>query len=172
MAAGVCYGSTDVDLAGDPGPCAQRLNSFLPAQLRVISSPARRCLQLAQRLNASPRIDERLREIHFGEWEMRRYDEIPRTSLDAWAADPLAFRPPCGETAGEMQTRVRAALVEHLADAGEALAIVAHGGPLRAIAGELLGHGPADWFSMPFAFGRCTRIDWSGGRATLVWQNR
>jgi alpha-ribazole phosphatase len=123
-------------------------------------------------LHVAPRIEPRLREIDFGAWEMLAYDHLPRESIDAWAADPLEFRPPQGETASEMRSRVRSATEDILARGHEAVVVVAHGGPLRAMAGVLLGLASRDWLNMRFDFGSSTRIDIASSAATLVWSNR
>lgn len=123
-------------------------------------------------LHDKPRIEPRLSEIHFGAWEMQAYDRLPRKAIDAWAADPLAFRPPQGETANELLSRVRAATEEILAQKPDGVAVVAHGGSLRAMAGVLLGLPAHEWLGMHFDFGSTTRIDVEESSATLVWRNR
>ncbi|MBL8492720.1 MAG: histidine phosphatase family protein [Rhodocyclaceae bacterium] len=171
-APGVCYGSTDLALAEDPAGCARRIGALLPPDPLVISSPASRCLQLARMLHSRPRIEPRLREIHFGDWEMQAYGRLAREAIDAWATDPLEFRPPQGETASEMLLRVRAATEEILELEYTTIAIVAHGGPLRAMAGVLLGLATQDWLNLRFDFGRITCIDVTTSAARLVGSNR
>ena len=72
-----------------PQPVAARLKPFLPEGTTVFSSPLLRARQLAEALDPEARIDERLSEIDFGEWEGQPWDAIERDALDAWAADIL-----------------------------------------------------------------------------------
>lgn len=167
-----CYGATDLALAQDPRDAADRLRALLPVHYALASSPLSRCLQLAQMLGPPPQVDARLSEIDFGDWEMKAFDSLPRAAIDAWAADPFGFRPPGGETAGEMMRRVLGALTALRQRETEALVIVGHGGPLRAIAGHLTGLPRDAWLGLSFDFARATRIDIAGETATIAWSNR
>lgn len=137
-----------------------------------MSSPATRCLQLAQRLGPNPQVDARLSELDFGEWEMQAFDSIPRSAIDEWAADPFGFRPPGGETADEMSGRVMDAVHDLRLREHAALVIVAHGGPLRVIAGNVAGLPRSEWLAIPFDYARATRIDILEGSASIVWSDR
>ncbi|MEC5384528.1 alpha-ribazole phosphatase family protein [Uliginosibacterium sp. H3] len=161
--AGVCYGRSDVALSGPVMPYASWLAAVLPQQLPVFASPLSRCLLLAQALATSPVIDPRLAEMDFGEWEMRRFDDIPRQQLDAWGADPLGFRAPGGESGNEVFARVLAALRDIL-DGGRDAIIVSHGGPLRAIRGSLLGLPREAWLGQVLAQGSLSVLREEGGR--------
>ncbi len=138
MEAGTCYGRSEVPLA--PGwrawlpKLAERLASL--AAVTVWSSPSVRCAApaeaLAARLGLPTRCDARLLELDFGRWEGCRWDQLCRTELDRWAADPRAFAAPGGETGDALIARSRsfAGMLLHRA---EACIVVAHGGPLRLL---------------------------------------
>jgi len=171
IAPGLCYGASDVGLAEPVAPVAARLRALLPADIPVYSSPLARALRLAEALG-EPRIDPRLREIDFGAWELQPFDAL-RDELDAWADDPLGFRAPGGESALEMAARAHAALDDLLAlHPGEAVAVIAHGGPLRAIAGRLLGLPQARWLGLDFAFGALTQLEVAAWGTVLKGFNR
>lgn len=160
--AGICYGRSDIGLADDPDERAAALRPLLPSDAALFSSPLRRCLELARTLHPQPAIDARLVEMNFGDWEMRHWDDIPRTEIDTWAADPLGYAPPGGESANALRVRV-ASLLRELP---EVAVLVAHGGVLRACVAELVG--VADWHKLHFDYGAVSLIE--NGR--LLWQNR
>lgn len=175
---GICYGQTDLALAESAAGVANRLRPLLPESFTVHTSPLARARLLAEELG-TPRRDDRLKEIHFGDWEGRSFADIGR-ALDDWAADPLGFRAPGGESAREMTARVLQWLHE-IAEIGVGpqfnettghLVVVAHGGPLRAIAGHLLGLPPERWLSLDFGCGQVTRIDVECWGVVLKWFNR
>jgi alpha-ribazole phosphatase len=159
---GVCYGRSDLGIVEDAAERAAALRALLPGAAPLYTSPLRRCLELARLLHAAPVIDERLLEMHFGAWEMQRWDEIPRQQIDAWAADPVGYAPPGGESPAELRRRVAALLGE----LPEVAVLVAHGGVLRACVAELVGS--ADWHELHFDYGSASLIE--DGR--LVWRNR
>ena len=156
------YGGTDLALAVDPAAVAARLAPHLPGDGPIISSPLSRCRLLAQALAGGRpvRLEPRLREIHFGAWEMQPWARIERAAIDAWAADPFGFRPPGGETAEEMSVRALACLAEWLRPPRPpALIVVAHGGPLRAIAGHVRGLPQRQWLQQSIEVGELVRLN-------------
>lgn len=171
VAPGTCYGSSDVGLAAPVTAAAQHVAPILPAHFELHASPLQRARLLAEALG-TPRLDPRLAEMHFGDWEMQRYDDIG-SAIDAWADDPMGFRAPGGESSNDMATRVLAWFEGVRAAAPQQpLVVVAHGGPLRVLAGHLLGLPRDRWLALDFAFARVTRIDIADWGTTLKWFNR
>lgn len=139
VAPGVCYGSTDLAIAA--GHLQRTLATLqLPAGLPVYSSPLRRCAELAARLSPAPRHDARLAEMHFGAWEMRPWDAIPRADIDAWAADMVNYHPGGGESVLQMATRISAFYASLDGDA----IIVCHAGAMRLLVARHAGLAPAE----------------------------
>ena len=170
---GICYGQTDVGLAESAAEVAERLRPLLPESFALHASPLARARLLADALG-TPRLDDRLKEIHFGEWEGRTFADIG-SAIDDWAADPLGFRAPGGESPREMAARVLQWLEVEIRDRPQFtdhLVVVAHGGPLRAIAGHLLGMPPERWLGLDFGCGQVTRIDVENWGVVLKWFNR
>lgn len=167
---GICYGQSDLGLAEDPEEVAARLREFLPRTYRLHASPLERARLLAARLG-EPLLDERLREIHFGSWEMRPFEDLGK-AIAAWEADPLGFRAPGGESVQDMAERVRNWLADCLADTTTPAVMVGHGGPLRVIAGTLLGIPPERWLGLDFGCGQATRLDVHDWGCVLKWFNR
>ncbi|MGN6665392.1 MAG: histidine phosphatase family protein, partial [Trinickia sp.] len=110
IAAGVCYGKTDVPLAGNASEAARSLVARLaaldaPLPEHVVTSPLQRCAGVAHRLARQfgrvCDVDTRLQEIDFGAWEGQRWDAIDRAALDAWAADLRHARMHGGESVAQ-----------------------------------------------------------------------
>lgn len=152
VAPGLCYGRLDVE-AENPAAVATRLQACLPAGVPVWSSPLRRCLELAQALHPAPKVDERLAEIDFGDWEGRAWDEIPRAEIDAWAADVAGYTPPGGESPRQLQARVLDFVASLAVD--EAV-VVTHAGVMRTLLAADHGLPPERWYELEFAYGSLT----------------
>ena len=170
VAPGVCYGQTDVGLAESAADVAERLKPLLPANYRLHSSPLQRAHRLATEFG-TPTVDARLQEISFGQWEGQSFESLG-DAINDWSKDPMNFRPPGGETPLEMAARVRDWMEAALDPEAPAHVVVGHGGPLRVIAGQLLGLAPDRWLSLDFACGQATRLDIHAWGVTLKWFNR
>ena len=141
VAAGVCYGSTDLDIA--PGQLEHTLAALapqLPANVPLYSSPLRRCAGLAARLSAAPIYDARLLEMDFGDWEMRPWDDIPRADIDAWAADMVHYQPGGGDSVLRMAARIadfyadlQRQLGEDGMDGSGQAVVICHAGAMRLL---------------------------------------
>jgi alpha-ribazole phosphatase len=152
VAPGICYGRSDLALAGDVAAAAARIAAQLPPDLPVYSSPLRRCSELAAALHPAPRHDARLQEMHFGAWEMTPWQEIQREALDGWAADPLGYRPPQGESVAELQQRVQHFVAEAHRNGLERAALVTHAGVIKVIVGEARGLPAKKWMRLAFEY--------------------
>jgi len=171
VASGVCYGRSDVPLAGDPDAAAATISERLaalhaPLPRRIVTSPLERCARVASALAATHGLpvqpDVRLAEMDFGAWELCAWDAIAREQVDAWAADFLHAREHGGESVAQFDARVQAgfrALVG-APDAAPATWAVAHSGVIRAVAARALG--------VPLE--RCLR--WPLEMAAIVWLRR
>lgn len=134
VARGICYGQTDVPLADSfPDEAAmvkQRLSGYHFDS--VYSSPLSRCVKLARFCGYSnPVTDPRLLEINFGEWEMKRYDEITDPKLQQWYDDYINVAPPGGESVMGQRKRFLAFIDDMKSVSGnECIGIFTHGGIL------------------------------------------
>jgi alpha-ribazole phosphatase len=159
--AGRCYGRLDLPLADaeqDIPPILAALASLKGAA--ILTSPLSRCRQVAEALAslwaAPPPIqDPRLMEMDFGAWEGLAWDSVPRTALDAWAADLLGFAPPGGESGAALVARV-SALWADVSAQGKACVLVTHGGPLKILTALAEGR-PVDLAAPALPLG-CVRI--------------
>jgi len=163
VAAGVCYGRTDLALAADVAAAAARIRPQLPPHSPLFTSPLftsplQRCRQLAEALHPAPQSDERLQEMHFGAWEMTPWSQIQREALDGWAADPLGYRPPQGESVAELRARVLAFVADaHNAGLQQAV-LVTHAGVMKVIVGQVLGLPTRQWIALKFDYGSVSHV--------------
>lgn len=116
---------------------------------RVVVSGLRRTAETARALGLEPdACDSRLDEAHLGEWEGRYSADIRAHDPDGYAAWRSGrLTPPGGESFEQLTRRVTAGLFGAAADCAaasrEALVIVTHGGPVRAMLADLVGLDPA-----------------------------
>ncbi|SLN23004.1 Alpha-ribazole phosphatase [Roseovarius litorisediminis] len=142
------------DLPADLSNAAQieRLRSHLPDDALVISSDLIRASATADAIAGNrDRLphDPDLREIHFGDWELQRFDTIPdQDHLRAFWDNPGDVRPPGGESWHEVATRVDRAVNRMLtAHAGRDIIAVAHFGAILTQVQQALRVGAYEVFS-------------------------
>lgn len=143
VAPGVCYGRTNiaVDL-GLQAHALPELRARLPPGAPVISSPLRRCASLAAGLSDQVRLDARLMELDFGSWEMRHWDTIARSEIDAWAADVALYRPGDGESVLDMAHRIAAFYDDLVRESAPETVLICHAGTIRLMAARQQGLDP------------------------------
>ncbi|KER67088.1 alpha-ribazole phosphatase [Burkholderia cepacia] len=144
---GICYGRSDVPLAAPADVGAQAVRAHLsalgaPFPEQVWTSPLTRCASVAERLaqacDVPLRCDADWQEMDFGAWEMRRWDDIDRAALDAWAADLMHACAHGGESVAQFAARV-ARRADAVAQCDGPQWVVAHAGVIRAFASHVLG---------------------------------
>ena len=129
-------GSVDTPLSEEG---RARIAKLLPPEgfetARAYSSPKLRARQTADLLGLENlKIDARLAEQNWGDWEgLTRAEMLARDGENAFirAGSGLAFRPPGGESTGELHARVRSFFAD-AAKLDEDAVAVTHMGVLRA----------------------------------------
>ena len=157
IAPGVCYGQLDIDVADSFEEEANHVLRWFPSVELVITSPLQRTRRLAEHLaQAQPcelRSDARLMEKHFGVWEGKAWDDIARNEIDAWATDVIGYAPPGGESAQQMMQRMQTFLRDVAQLPQQSIALVAHGGSIRAILAQIGDVPLADTFGWEVGYG-------------------
>ena len=153
VAPGVCYGRSDHAIA-DPACVPPIVAQVRDMRGMIWTSPLGRCRIVADAIGPN-RIDPRLIEMDFGAWDGLTWDAIPRVALDAWAADPLAFAAPGGETGAALIARVTA--FRDALPPGDHV-VVSHGGPLKVLDALLRGQ-PVDLMAPSLPLGSITFIE-------------
>lgn len=176
QAAGLCYGHHDVPLADTFAAEAAQLRAKLPPGLvagyRAFSSPAARCLALAAEFAPNITPDERLREMHFGAWENRAWNDLSPIETAPWMADFVALAPPGGETFGDVQQRAAAFLAEFTAaSTAEPALVFTHGGTIRALVCHCLEIPLRNAFQLHVDFASVTKLRYQHGKWNLLALN-
>tara|TARA_B100000780_G_C20967971_1_gene386447 strand:+ start:122 stop:742 length:621 start_codon:yes stop_codon:yes gene_type:complete len=154
-------GHTDVALTAAGLLQMQQAYSALPVAVDyLVSSTLQRCAKFAQSIAPHEQLDERLKEISFGDWDGQSRLQIWQTQPEAvsefWS-NPMHSCAPNGETVSQLQPRVMLALHEHVKQAisqkCEHMLLVTHGGVIRAMLGAILHMGPKGLFNINLPYG-------------------
>jgi alpha-ribazole phosphatase len=92
-------------------------------------------------------------EKHFGAWEGKYWDDIARHEIDAWAADVMDYAPPGGESARQLMRRVQAFMDDLAQLPQQHIAVVAHGGNIRAMLAQIAGIPLTDTLDWAMEYG-------------------
>jgi alpha-ribazole phosphatase len=159
---GTCYGQSDLEVTDQFPDEAGIIQQYIPTDIEsVYSSPLLRCRKLAEYLfpQHSIRFEHDLKELHCGEWEMLRWDDIPKEVIDPWMKDFVNVTIPGGESFVVLFSRVSRCFEEILAT-GKTAAIVAHGGVIRSILAHITHTPLKDSFAaFSLHYGCVVRLD-------------
>ena len=165
---GICYGSLDVPLsaAGLRNAHAIAVNFAGEPFAAIYTSPLRRCAETARMLAEGRECPletlEALRELDFGCFEGRNFDELARDYPDVyrrWMESPTEVEFPGGESFATMRKRVLGAIQElRTRHARQHLALVTHGGVIRTLLVEVHGTDPRRIFDIELPYGAIRRV--------------
>ncbi|NDR55920.1 histidine phosphatase family protein [Aliiruegeria sabulilitoris] len=160
-------GWTDVPADLSDTAALERLRDYLPADAPVVSSDLTRAIKTADAIQASrPRLphERGLREIHFGAWEARTFDEVqeedPRLIRRYWE-QPGDVKPPGGESWHELSARVNRAVDWLTGEAGDIIA-VAHFGTILSQLQRARGCTAVEVLEQRIDNLSVTRVTWDG----------
>lgn len=162
---GVCYGQSDVAVASTFEIEAESVRKALEQYsiTRAYSSPLSRCTRLASYCGYDDPInDPRLMEMNFGEWEMKRWDDIADPQLQRWYADYLNERATCGESSMDQRKRFErflANLKTRDTEEGD-IVIFTHGGIMIHAMAVLFGMSYEEAFASQPGYGAIMTVDY------------
>lgn len=172
-----CYGRLDVPLAAVGAAQSEAIAAELAATslAAVYTSPRRRAIATAAALcngrGLEPIADERLAELDFGALEGRTYEEVERDDPElfrAWMTAPTTVRFPGGESWSDLRARVSRALASIRNERpGETVAVVTHGGVVRAVLADALSLPDERIFALDVGHCRVGVVDWFGENAVV-----
>ncbi len=131
----------------------------------VFTSPLLRARQTAGCIDPNYRVDDRLREVDMGEWELKRIDEVP---FDNYRMDPVKYHPPGGETMKSVVNRVTEFLT-HVRSLGEKSVItVSHWHPIATAVALVIGLPLSNIYRLRIDTGSITAIDLSNNDVVFL----
>ena len=147
---GHCYGQTDVNLLNNYPDDITTFKDRIPNDIdTVISSPLKRCTFIADYFSQWYSTDDRLLEMNFGQWEMKKWDEIPKDDLQNWMDNLAQTCPPYGESLSIVQDRVSSFLDDLRKAEYKKVLLVTHAGPIRCMWNYLLQTPINNTFKVP-----------------------
>jgi len=146
----------------------------------IITSPLSRCRKPAKSWAESKGIeyivDERISELHYGEWEGLAPDEIRKNYpglLDKWRSDPESITVPGGESIHDFQDRIVRFWEELCRDhKGKHVLVVAHSGSIRMLIAHVMGAPIVSTRSIQMPYGCWSRISYEKGNSHVEFLNR
>lgn len=162
VAPDTCYGQTDVPLKPTFPEEAAKVREQLKNKMfdAVFTSPLSRCTRLADACGYPDAIrDDRLKELNFGEWEMKTYDEINDPRLQEWFDDYYNVAPTGGESFRDQRVRLQDFIKDVKNRGYSSIAVFAHGGILlqaMLLAGVIT---PEETFSRQPSYGGIIELE-------------
>lgn len=150
----LCYGFAEIPLRENYLEDFQNINLDNDFDL-VVSSPSKRCRLLADYFKFGYKTDERLREMNFGNWELKKWTAIPEEEIAPWYKDFVNVKTTGGENLLEMQARVLGFWNE-LVQKKEVnkVLIVTHAGVIRLILQAVLQFPLENMFNIQIDYGK------------------
>jgi alpha-ribazole phosphatase len=170
---GRCYGALDIGLSATGRDQMERVAIRLQAEplTAIYSSPRLRTIESARVLASFHQCgyveDDDLREIDFGDFEGRTYDEIAASNprlYRQWMDTPTKVQFPNGESFAQMRPRVLKAFQRILKSReGQSVAIVTHGGAIRILLAWVLQMPDECIFRLGQDYAAMNLVTWANG---------
>ena len=145
----------------------------------ICCSHLSRCFETAMIISQKRRellcITPRIGEIHLGEWEGLPMSQVRQRFPEEWeerGKNLVSYRPPGGESFGDLRERVISAFEDILSAPGENGLIIAHAGVNRVILCHVLGMPLANLFRLEQDYSALSKIRYQGGTPRLISMNR
>lgn len=157
---GICYGQSDIPLTKTYATELKNIKNKIPLERvsKIYSSPLIRCTTLAKDISESYDTDDRLKELNFGAWEMKLWNEIPKREIDPWMQDFVNTKVPQGESYTELQHRVVEFYKSLDFYSDETVVVITHAGPMRALLSYLRNIDLKDSFQIKINYGEVIKI--------------
>ena len=161
----VCYGQSEMEVLGwHLERTVKRLKKQVLLQPRdtIYSSPLKRCVILAKALSKGPcrvKVDHRLMELNFGQWEMQDWNNIDDQALLDWSGDMINKQLPDGESYAQLYQRAGDFWQFLLQQEHEQTAVCTHGGVIKALLAHILDIPIGKSLGLTLHYGETIRIE-------------
>lgn len=130
----------------------------------AVSSPSQRCHLLVDYFKLDYQTDERLREMNFGNWELKKWTDIPEEEINPWYKDFINVKASGGENLLEIQTRVLNFWNELIQKNNvNKVLIITHAGVIRLILQAVLQFPLENMFNIQIDYGKKVIINVNEG---------
>lgn len=171
-----CYGISDVELAESKQEDIQQVKDKLNGIQfnEAYTSPLNRCKLLASELAEDPKSKDDLLEMDFGDWELKKWDQLDKEVVDVWMNDFVHEQPPNGESYMDFSMKsvfFFDRIAKEYRDEDKVL-LTTHSGVIRAIICHVLNLSLAHSFNFEVDFGSVSKIEVKDGWYKVKYLNR
>ena len=109
----IFYGQTDIDVSEtfdkEVKIIKEKLmkNEIKLTSIKIYTSPLMRCVKLTKKISEKFEIDDRIKEMNLGDWEMKKMNSISESQKNEWENNLLSFKIPNGESNEEFLFRLK-----------------------------------------------------------------
>jgi broad specificity phosphatase PhoE len=178
----LCLGQADLPLSTRGFTDVQQLAASWnePAPRFLFCSDLRRAQQSAQVFAAAfaiePLIDPRLREVDFGRWNGRHWNDVMQADNSRyrhWLENWVIQEAPEGESFADVLRRTGAWLAALLGSTGheDRVLAIAHAGSIRAVLCHALGLPPGRALTIGIDHARASRLRYANGQFEVRYVN-
>jgi broad specificity phosphatase PhoE len=178
----LCLGQADLPLSTRGFTDVQQLAATWsePAPRFLFCSDLRRAQQSAQVFAAAfaiePLIDPRLREVDFGRWNGRHWNDVMQADDSRyrhWLENWVIQEAPDGESFADVLRRTGAWLAALLSSTSheDSVLAIAHAGSIRAVLCHALGLPPGRALNIGIDHARASRLRYANGQFEIRYVN-
>lgn len=161
----LCYGQSEIPLEENFTVDFDWIKDHLSIEENTsfFSSPFRRCSKLASYLSDDTfKIEERISELNFGNWEMKPWVQIDEKELNPWMEDFVNYAPTQGESFNDLYNRSVAFFEDLTHSTSNDAVVVCHAGVIRAILAYILDFPLENAFNIQIDYSSITKVFWDG----------
>lgn len=160
---GICYGQSDLNVTDTFTEEIIPILKDVPINddnTAYFSSPLIRCKKLAEKLAKNICFDDRLKELNFGDWELKNWNEINKEDLNIWMEDFVNVPARNGESYIDLHTRTTSFLSEISKLKKDRVVVVTHAGVIRSLYSFINKIPLQKSFDLKLKYGQILKIDY------------